>query len=102
MDNEAAALMNIEDQLRKIHNPDVDDYSTGADTRLHTMRRTQTALDDLTLEAIESARKVDGMTWQQIGDALGISRQAAHERYAHRIRNYPHQTSRADELHGNS
>lgn len=29
---------------------------------------------------VEAARKA-GATWQQIGDALGISRQAAHERF---------------------
>lgn len=86
MDNEAIPLMNIEDQLRKIHDPDVDDYSTGADVRLQTMRRMQQGLDALTVEVVEAARQVDGMTWQQIGDALGVSRQAAHERYAHRIR----------------
>lgn len=86
MDSEVAPLMNIEDQLRKIHDPGVDDYSTGADVRLQTMRRLQHGLDVLTVEAVEAARQVDGMTWQQIGDALGVSRQAAHERYAHRIR----------------
>lgn len=86
MDSEVAPLMNIEDQLRKIHDPDVDDYSTGADVRLQTMRRMQQGLDALTVEVVEAARQVDGMTWQQIGDALGVSRQAAHERYAHRIR----------------
>lgn len=86
MDNEAIPLMNIEDQLRKIHDPDVDDYSTGADVRLQTMRRMQQGLDALTVEVVEAARQVDGMTWQQIGDALGVSRQAAHERYAHRIK----------------
>ena len=26
--------------------------------------------------------KADGATWEQIGDALGISKQAAHRRYA--------------------
>lgn len=102
MDNEAIPLMNIEDQLRNIHDPDVDDYSVGMDVRLQTMRRTQAALDALTLEVVEAARKTDGMTWQQIGDALGVSRQSAHERYAHKIVNYPQQTNRADELHGNN
>lgn len=86
MDNEVAPLMNIEDQLRKIHDPDVDDYSTGADVRLQTMRRLQQGLDVLTVEAVEAARQLDGMTWQAIGDALDVSRQAAHERYAHRIK----------------
>lgn len=93
-------VMSIEDQLRKIHDPDVDDYSVGADVQLQTMRRMQGVVDRLTSEVVETARKVDGMTWQQIGNALGVSRQAAHERYAHRIKNYPLQSNRADELHG--
>lgn len=31
-------------------------------------------------EAVEEARKA-GATWEQVGEALGITRQAAHERY---------------------
>lgn len=86
---EVVPVMNIEDQLRKIHDPDVDDHSAGADVRLQTMRRMQQGLDVLTVEVVEAARQLDGMTWQQIGDALGVSRQAAHERYAHQIRHHP-------------
>src|SRR5699024_3646787 len=100
MDNRALPLQNIEDQLRKIHDPDVDDYSVGMEGRLQTMRRTQAALDNLTLEVVETARKSDGMTWQHIGEALGVSRQAAHERYAHRIKTGRLEGNLADELNG--
>ena len=40
--------MNIEDQLRKTHDPDVDDYSIGGDTRLHTLRRINETVEVLT------------------------------------------------------
>lgn len=98
--SEDIPLSSIEDQLRKIHDPDVDDYSIGMDVRLHSMRRMQQALDRLTFEVVERARKEDGMTWQQIGDALGVSRQAAHERYAHRIKTARLEGNRAEDLHG--
>lgn len=46
-------------------------------------------LQDLRLVAEDSlsnvvpfAQKQRGLTWQRIGDLLGVSRQAAHERYA--------------------
>ena len=36
---------------------------------------------DTTIECTVAAARVDGNTWQAIGDALGITRQAAWERY---------------------
>ena len=36
--------------------------------------------DRLELIHVETARR-DGWTWQQIGDTLGVSRQAVHKKY---------------------
>ena len=40
-----------------------------------------TLIEDLTRDAVERARE-QGHTWAEIGGALGISRQAAWERFA--------------------
>lgn len=39
--------------------------------------------DQLEAAQVTTARRA-GWTWQQIGDALGISRQAIHKKYGHR------------------
>lgn len=39
------------------------------------------AADRLAREAIMVARDQDGVTWEEVGEALGISRQTAHERF---------------------
>ena len=44
------------------------------------LEKERRSVDDLVYEARE-----DGASWELIGKALGISRQAAHEKYAHRI-----------------
>jgi len=95
-----AAQLDVEDQVRKIRDPRRDDYTIDITLDLNTMRMARDAVDEVTLAHVETARKVHAMTWQQIGDALGISRQAAHERYAHRIKNYAQQPNFADEIHG--
>lgn len=40
--------------------------------------------DKLELEQVEAAL-TSGMTWQDIADALGISRQAAHKKFSRKI-----------------
>lgn len=100
MSKKSATQLAIEDQVRKIRDPRRDDYTIDINLDLGTMRLIRDAVDEVTLEHVSTARKVHAMTWQQIGDALGISRQAAHERYAHRIKNYAQQPNFADELHG--
>lgn len=40
--------------------------------------------DVLELRQVEAALRA-GMSWQQIADALGVTRQAAHKKYAKRI-----------------
>jgi hypothetical protein len=39
------------------------------------------AADRLARAEIVAAREVDGATWEQVGTALGMSRQSAHERF---------------------
>ena len=38
---------------------------------------------DALVSALVAQAREDGMTWEQIGDLLGVSRQAAHKRYGH-------------------
>lgn len=95
-----AAQLDIEDQVRKIRDPRRDDYTIDITLDLNTMRMIRDAVDEVTFGACRDARKVHAMTWQQIGDALGVSRQAAHERYAHRIKNYSLQINLANDLQG--
>lgn len=39
------------------------------------------AADRLARAEVMAARDVDGATWEQVGAALGVSRQSAHERF---------------------
>ena len=43
--------------------------------------RVSTALDKLTRESVQQAREA-GHSWTQIGEALGVTKQAAWERYS--------------------
>lgn len=40
--------------------------------------------DTLELKQVEAALR-SGLSWQEIADALGVSRQAAHKKYAKRV-----------------
>lgn len=40
------------------------------------------AAERLTRESVARAREVDGVTWEEVGRAFGITRQAAHERFS--------------------
>ena len=40
--------------------------------------------DSLELRQVEAALR-SGMSWQEVADALGVSRQAVHKKYAKRI-----------------
>jgi hypothetical protein len=42
------------------------------------------ALELLAAEHVERARKLDGVTWEQVGEAFGVSMQSAHARYRQR------------------
>lgn len=54
-------------------------------TALEFTRAMRRALDALEQEAVAQAHG-SGATWEEIGAALGISRQSAHERHASRLR----------------
>ena len=42
--------------------------------------------DQLELSAVRVAVR-DGWTWADVADALGVTRQAAHKKHAHRLKN---------------
>lgn len=59
---------------------------TSPEESLQILKRvaaTRRQLDELERQAVEQARS-SGATWQQVANALGISRQAAHEKHASR------------------
>lgn len=68
--------------LAVIHGPDPDlpmnEYRVGI---LGTLSKMEQAIDDEIRMYVSGAVK-SGATWQQIGDALGVSRQAAHKRFS--------------------
>lgn len=47
---------------------------------LHALNQRAVLLEDLTAEVVALAR-AQGLTWQAIGDALGVTRQAVWQRY---------------------
>ena len=47
---------------------------------LHALHMAQQALAGATIDAVSNAR-AQGETWEQIGEALGVTRQAAWELY---------------------
>lgn len=75
----------IEQQLREIRDPALDDYDATISSKLGTRRRTAEALERLTRETVEEGRQF-GLSWSEIGAALGISKQAAHQRFKEHIR----------------
>ena len=60
--------------------------SDTADPRagLRAVASLRTLTDRLELRQVEAALRA-GMTWQTIADALGVSRQAVHKKYAKRV-----------------
>jgi pyrroloquinoline quinone (PQQ) biosynthesis protein C len=52
----------------------------GALAALDELTLLRHTIERLTLEQVGKARR-EGATWQQLGDALGVSRQSAHERF---------------------
>lgn len=63
--------------------------ATAADTTdpragLRAVSSLRTLTDTLELHQVEAALRT-GMTWQQIADALGVTRQAVHKKYARKV-----------------
>ena len=51
---------------------------------LRAVATLRTLADALELRQVEAALR-SGMTWQQVADGLGVSRQAVHKKYAKKI-----------------
>ena len=49
--------------------------------RVEVVARDLSRVERMLREAVDAAR-TDGATWAEIGDALGVTRQAAHERFS--------------------
>jgi hypothetical protein len=59
----------------------VDELSRGeSDRRLEAANRLRHAADSLVTELVVEAR-IAGATWADVGEALGVSTQAAHQKY---------------------
>ncbi|XBH23101.1 hypothetical protein V5R04_07820 [Jonesiaceae bacterium BS-20] len=63
--------------------------SVAADVRdpqagLRAVASLRTLADTLELRQVEAALRA-GMNWQEIADALGVTRQAAHKKHAKRV-----------------
>jgi hypothetical protein len=54
--------------------------STGNTDRLHLLQQMRSDLDSLERLTVKECRNCD-WTWQEIGDALGTTRQAAQQRF---------------------
>jgi hypothetical protein len=51
---------------------------------LHGLAALATLVDDLLVDSVADAR-IDGYSWAQIGEAAGMTRQAAQQRYGKRV-----------------
>lgn len=51
---------------------------------LRAVAALRTLTDSLELRQVESALRA-GLSWQEVADALGVTRQAVHKKYAKRI-----------------
>lgn len=58
------------------------DYAAEANSKaaLKSLMWTMRAAEAATRDAVEQAREA-GMTWEQVGQALGVTKQAAQQRY---------------------
>jgi hypothetical protein len=45
------------------------------------LHRIAAEADRLSRTEVTAAREIDGASWADVGEALGVSRQTAHERY---------------------
>jgi hypothetical protein len=72
-----------EEELVKLSEQTVGAEDPGSALRAATQLRSQ--LEDLVLDRVEQAVD-EGWSWSEVARALGISKQAAHKRYADRLR----------------
>ena len=76
MSAESAAFSHVLDFRWRQGDPSISE----AEARLHDLRALQAAITEVVEITVGDAR-ADDLTWTQIGDALGISTQAAMARY---------------------
>lgn len=79
MSAESAAFHHVVDFRWRQGDPSISE----TEARLHDLRTLQAAITEVAKVAVAEAR-ADYVTWSQIGDALGISAQAAVARYGRR------------------
>lgn len=79
MSAESAAFDHVLDFRWRQGDPSISE----AEARLHDLRALQAAITDVVDIAVSDAR-ANELTWTQIGDALGVSAQAAVARYGRR------------------
>jgi hypothetical protein len=70
--------------VRRILSAAARRVAEGDEQQFRALADLQTVLDTMMAQAVRGLRE-SGYTWQQIGDAAGTTRQAAHERFARRI-----------------
>ena len=58
------------------------DVPDGVLSQLMAASRLRGAVDELVTELVIAARN-DGATWAEVGEMLGVSTQAAHQKYRH-------------------
>lgn len=73
---EQAQTASTEEQLHHAN----DERAAWATEELRHVAAARRYLDELTTAAVRSAR-IDGASWAQIGTGLGITKQAAQQRY---------------------
>jgi len=66
------------------HIADVASDTTDPRAGLRAVASLRVLADTLELRQVEAALRV-GMTWQHVADALGVTRQAVHKKYAKRV-----------------
>lgn len=73
--------MDIKQQLRELSDPDRNVMDATVEGELATLRRIQIAAEELIRDQVRNGRSL-GLSWSEIAAPLGISKQAAHERFS--------------------
>lgn len=75
-------MTNIQTVLELASTYETDDMDATNAAKLRALATMQTDLEAAIFETVRAARSM-GDSWQQIGNALGVSKQAAQKRWAH-------------------
>ena len=80
--------MSIEEMANLFENCTLADFDTiEVDTAAIALEKARIATQQAQIASLEAVRKAreDGLTWEQIGGHLHLSRQGAFQKYAHKI-----------------